>query len=79
MKPGRRFPCMTDRDPASMIVTCEGSGRFLAHWPNFVDLQVSEHARGNSIDEARRNLLARSGPDYAPGETPEIGPEPPPL
>jgi hypothetical protein len=66
------------RDPAD-ILTERTDDRWLAYWPEFIDLQVSEHARGDTEDEARRNLLTRSGPDYQPAITPEIGPEPPPM
>ena len=64
-----------ERDPKDILVE-QTDNRWLAHWPEFVDLQVSEHARGDTADEARRNLLARSGPDYMPASTPETGPEP---
>lgn len=74
---------MTERNPDDILTEetdCPGAtGRWLAHWPDFIDLQVSEHARGDTEEEARRTLLARSGPSYAPGSTPEIGPEPPPM
>ncbi len=69
----------TGRNPDDILVE-QTDDRWLAHWPEFVDLQVSEHARGDTEDEARRNLLTpRRPPTICRRPRPRRDPEPQPM